>query len=151
MIRNIFKNMNTNNFQRDFLKHLNDAEEVIHDSLGIKINFTSSSTIERIEKNDFIESYTPLKNTNDARDSLLFVDVSLSVGDRNIKYTAKYYADQNLELSLQAKPIIEMDYFPNEVDKNGNIWNDSIPKIKTREEMVTSLLGVVIETSLQFT
>ena len=143
--------MSANNFQRDFLEHLNTVEEVMRDSLGIEINFTGSPTIERIEKNDFIESYTPLKNTNDARDSLLFVDVSLSVRDRSIKYVAKYYANQNLELSLQGKPIIEMDYFPKEVDKNGNIGNDSIPKIKTREEMVTSLLGVVIETSLQFT
>jgi len=143
--------MSANNFQMDFLEHLNTAEEVIRDSLGIEINFTSSSTIERIKKSDLIESYTPLKNTNDARDSLLFVDVSLSVGDRNIKYTAKYYANQNLELSLQGKSIIEMDCFPNEVDKNGNIWNESIPKIKTREEMITSLLGVVIETSLQST
>jgi len=143
--------MSRNRFLDDFFEQLKISEKVISSSLGIKLNFTKPPTIEVIKKRNFLTEYKQLEKGNDAKDSSLFVDISLSVGNRDISYTAEYSVNQNMELDLQGKPAIEMDFFPGEVDTSGNIRKDLIPTIKATEEMITGLLGVVIESSLQFT
>ena len=144
--------MSTGNFLGDFFKQLKVEEEVLRD-LGVNITFTGLPKVSVVEKPyGFFTKHKEVENINDVSDSsFLFVDIPLSVGNRDISYTAVYSVNQNLELGLQGKAEIEMDIFPDDVDMAGNIKEDVVPTISMWEETITSLLGKVIETALQST
>lgn len=142
--------MSTRNFLGGFFKQLKFEEEVLR-GLGMEITFTTLPKVSVVEKPySFLKKHKEVENINEVRDSsFLFVDIPLRVGNRDISYTAEYSVNQNLELGLQGKAVIEMDIFPNEVDMAGNVQEGVIPTINMWEEMITSLLGRVIETTLQ--